>query len=206
MQLLPDRTGFPLLHLPDAGVQVALLPCTKAQLEQFLAEPHEPFGDPWYEEVLTVNPRTSWRCSPEQHPERLFLTGALPDEVLAFARWLGPDFDLPTAQQWQLVDRTLALGLLDVADLERGLANCCLAARTMLGHFRRLRQPRTWADLALLRGGLVEWVRHDKAFAGMGCPSPELWHNLYNPQRKEVVDIFPGRRLDFVGFRLLRCL
>ena len=106
MRLCCDRTGFPLLRLDALGLEVGLLPCAKVQFEAFLAEPDERFGDAWYEAVLAVNPRDGWRLPPAAE-ERLFLTGVLPDEALAFLRWLGPGFDLPSVQEWLEFDAML---------------------------------------------------------------------------------------------------
>ena len=85
MQFSCDRTGFPLIAVPSVGVEVQLLPVTKIQFECFLAEPND-FGDAWYEEVLTFNPRISYRQFMADTRERLFITGILPEEALAFAR------------------------------------------------------------------------------------------------------------------------
>ena len=88
------RAGSPLLQLDDLGLDVWLLPCAKWQFELFLGEGIEGFGNSWYEHVLAVNPRASWRGFDGSHPERLFLTGILPPEARAFARWLGAAFDI----------------------------------------------------------------------------------------------------------------
>src|SRR5712692_8216258 len=100
MRLCCDRTGFPLLEWAETGLAMSLLPVTKVQFECFLAEPNE-FGDKWYEEVLAVSPRVPWRQFDTGNRERLFLTGIQPNEALAFARWLGEDFDLPTEAEWR---------------------------------------------------------------------------------------------------------
>jgi hypothetical protein len=204
MHLTCDRTGFPLVRFPELGLEAMLLPCAKKQFEAFLAEPDERFGDAWYEAVLAVNPRASWRHPPAEGAERLFLTGILPEEALAFLRWLGDGFDLPTIAEWRAIDLGLGRQPLDADGLERGLAGCCPAARALVTHVQA-RRPRTWGDLALLRGGLVEWVRDGREFGGMGSPPAPLLPNIFNPQMPgDVVRPFPGRRVRFLGFRAVR--
>ena len=100
MRFSCDRTGFPLITVPEAMVAMHLLPVTKVQFERFLAEPNT-YGDAWYEEVLTLNPRISYRQCTAENRERLFLTGIVPEEALAFARWMGDGFDLPTVAEWR---------------------------------------------------------------------------------------------------------
>ncbi len=102
-----DRAGFPLVHVPDRGVFIHLLPVTKLQFECFLAEP-KGFDDPWYEEVLAANPRASVRGWDDEAREQLFLTGVTPEEASAFARWLGPEWSLPSLDLWRHVYRALA--------------------------------------------------------------------------------------------------
>ncbi|MCI0529260.1 MAG: formylglycine-generating enzyme family protein [Nitrospira sp.] len=105
-----DRTGFPLIPLYRAGVEVHWLPVTKVQLECFLAETGR-LGNDWYEEVLKLNPQVSYSEFTGDHREQLFVTGILPEEALAFARWMEDRFDLPTVEEWRTIYEELALGL-----------------------------------------------------------------------------------------------
>src|SRR4051794_14923233 len=107
MQWSFDRTGFPVLELPALRLAVHLLPVVKQQFERFLADPG-PFGDAWYEEILTVSPRIPLGGRAPEPYESLFLGGVQPAEIPPFAKWLGHGFDLPTADAWRAVDRTLA--------------------------------------------------------------------------------------------------
>ena len=102
-----DRTGFPLIAVPEVAAHVQLLPVTKAQFECFIVEPN-PFGDAWYEEVLQLNPRVTYRRYGADERARLFLTGILPEEALLFARWVGEGFDLPTVDEWRAIYAALA--------------------------------------------------------------------------------------------------
>jgi hypothetical protein len=201
MRLSSDRTGFPLLEYPALGLQLALLPVTKAQFERFLAEPGSP-GDRWYEERLAENPRVSWRTSAPEEREQLWLTGLQPSEALAFARWLGEGFDLPTAAEWRALDGYLGEARLP-GDL---LSGCALhaTAREILGRLLGQLRPKTWGELALLRGGVVEWVHCDGGFGGLGAPRPAWWPNLLDPQRDEPLLPARGASCRYFGFRPIR--
>ena len=41
MQFSYDRIGFPLIVVPDVGIEMHLLPVTKVQFERFIAEPNK---------------------------------------------------------------------------------------------------------------------------------------------------------------------
>jgi hypothetical protein len=77
-----------------------LLPVTKLQFERFLCDASV-YGDSWYEGLLALNPRVSPRRADAASREGLLLTGVLPDEALAFAAWCGPEYDLPTVDEWR---------------------------------------------------------------------------------------------------------
>ena len=201
MWLSCDPTGFPLLSLPALRLDVSLWPCTKAQFERFLSEPESGFGDGWYEEVLAVNPRVSWREAPSP-PERLFLTGIYPEEALSFARWMGAGFDLPTVSEWRAAEAALAGVPIDRQSTSRLKEEWVEEAGAAFDHLRKLTGAKTWGGLTLSRGGVVEWVREGRAFGGLGTPRPGLLPNIYNPQ----LDVWhpARRRLDYLGFRLIR--
>lgn len=201
MRLSCDRTGFPLVELDELGLAVSLLPVTKVQFERFLAEPNG-FGNAWYENVLQGNPRVSWRLFTAEERKRLFLTCVLPEEALAFMQWMGHNFDLPTVDEWRAIDNLLMNTPLPMQSREV-LARCPLhpAAATIVQ--RLLRQiepkPKKWGELALLRGGVIEWIRTGPDFAGLGQPPG----TLYKPQEEDPVYPLQDRRVSYWGFRLV---
>jgi formylglycine-generating enzyme required for sulfatase activity len=207
MQFSCDRTGFPLVALPALALEVQVLPVTKVQFERFIAEPNA-FGDIWYEEILTLNPRVSSRRFTIENRERLFLTGILPEEALAFAKWLGEGFDLPTVAEWRAIYKALAADLA----LQRHLAELLShpvapLARDLLRQIQEEvggAHPTSLLDLSLLSGGVVEWVRQGNAWVGLGAPRPEFHPNLWNPQVDEVRPLRVGVRVPYFGFRLVR--
>jgi len=224
-----DRCGFPFVPLAQLWLEVQLFPVTKVQFERFLAEP-DTYGDDWYDAVLQYHPRCSYRGFAVGERERLFLGGVLPEEALAYARWLGDGYDLPTVEEWRQIALALA-GLpapsaAELADWPAGPAPTI--AEQMLTQL----PARTLLNLSLMRGGLVEWVRDgapltpspsptnrspDAAFtvgnsantdgaawAGLGAPRPEFKAHLWDPLRDVIRPVRVGERVGYVGFRLVR--
>jgi hypothetical protein len=151
---------------------------------------------------LALNPVTSPHHFISEERERLFVTGILPDEALAFARWMGDGFDLPTAREWREVYAALRRvppprqnPLLEAVD---GVA------KAMLERLSRQVEIRSLRDYALMEGGLVEWVRHEKRLVGLGVPRPEFHANLWDPLVNEVKPIRLDQRIPYFGFRLVR--
>jgi Sulfatase-modifying factor enzyme 1 len=201
MRLSSDRTGYPLIECPALGLEVALLPVTKVQFERFLAEPAA-YGDAWYERRLVENPRVSWRQFDPAVRERLWLTGVDPEEALAFARWLDEGFDLPTAEEWRALDQCLR-----ETRLPGGLLSGCAlhpAARAILTQLLGQLRPTTWRDLALTRAGVLEWVRWEDGFGGLGAPRAAWWPNLFDPQRDEPLQPSRPGSCRYFGFRPVR--
>ncbi len=202
-----DRLGFPLLRLPAVGVECHLLPLTKVHFEEFLAEPNG-LGDDWYQQVLSVNPRMSWRDIDPARFEELFLTAVWPDEVRGFGDWLGGSFDLPTVEQWRMIYRHLSERPVDRAQLEQSMlvsSELNDVARAILSSLLDTRRIRTWADLALFESGVLEWVRDQrKGLGGLGSPRLAFFIHLLNPAYDSPVRPTPGQRPRCFGFRFIR--
>lgn len=206
MQFSLDPTGFPLVRIPGADFEVQLLPVAKVQFERFLAEPNS-YGDIWYEQVLAVHGRASYRSFSDEDRERIFLGGIWPQEAVAFARWLGPEYDLPTVAQWRQACQYLSREPAASFTVPAPAASARAGPPEVLT--RRLweqLQPGRLLELSLMIGGLVEWVRHGKAFCGLGAPRSEFYPSLYNPLADEVHPLRLDQRLKYFGFRLVRRL
>jgi formylglycine-generating enzyme required for sulfatase activity len=204
MQLQFDQIGFPFVRIEGLGLSVTLLPTTKVQFERFIAEPNS-FGDAWYEEILGINPRLSWRRPDSGPRERLFLTGVLPSEALAYASWAGIGLDLPSVEEWRAVFRYMTRTRLAGSSVQ-GLDSERVhpAARAIVELIMAEVQPKTWGELALMRGGLIEWVREDEGFKGFGTPRPQFLPSVFNPERDEPLFPLQNERSRYFGFRLVR--
>lgn len=181
-----DKTGFPLVVAEGVGVEVHLLPITKTQFAKFAVE--SPFS--------LAEPVTA------KNYETLFAGGILADEALDFARWLGEGFDLPTVDEWRAIYRFLKKTPLPQYNLSAELVDG--EAGAILDTLADLLDPNSMLDFSLMRGGLVEWVRHGETLAGLGAPRPEFHPNLWEPLRHTVTPIRPAERLPYFGLRLVR--
>jgi hypothetical protein len=201
MQLQFDQIGFPLVRLDR--LSVSLLPITKLQFERFIAQPNS-FGDAWYDQILGINPRLSWRRANLGPREAIFITGVLPSEALAYASWTGIGFDLPSVEEWRVVFRTMTDTLVTKNALrEMDSDKAHPAARAIVESILNQAQPRTWAELALLRGGLIEWVHEGEGFKGLGIPRPQFLPAVFNPMRDEPLLPLQNGRSRYFGFRLV---
>lgn len=239
-RVTPDtKTHFPVLELKSVGYRMQLLPVTKLQYEQFLtASDYERFrmdskgtGDEWYKEVfLSQTGRNVLDAYPLENPripytgftamgrerEQLFATGLLPDEVSAFARWLGEDWEVPTLELWREcyhgLERTklTAMGDAMVDGLfEYGYHRSVSVILKRLCHQLN---PENMLTLSLMSGGLFEWVRRGTScgqyeYAGLGKPRYSFSRHLVDPARcsnpLEPFNPNDERLYDF-GFRLVQ--
>ena len=154
MLLSDDKTGFPLLVVEEAAVEVHLLPITKLQFAQFMDE-SQAVAPKKYQEMLAGNLAVSHEQFLAEEREQLFVTGVLPAEALAFARWLGDGFDLPTLEEWRAIYAALRREPpprhQQLHDLVTG------AAGVILRKVGEQLHARTMRDFSLMSGGLVEW-------------------------------------------------
>jgi len=183
-----DPMGFPLVEFPTLGLQMHLLPITKVQFEHFLAESRK-FDDNWYETVLKLNPRVSYRNFTADKRERLFLTGILIDEAQEFANWLGEEFDLPTADEWRACYKLLReLKLPTTDNLLNNLNNCSKPAQIIIRRLLSQIHPKTLLELSLMEEGVMEWVKgRDAKWKLLGKPRQSFQPAL----RKTLEELHP---------------
>lgn len=201
MLLTFDRTNYPLIAVEEIGLEVHLLPVTKQQFELFVAA-SGPLEEARYQKLLALNPAVPPAEITTAEPERLFVTGLLAKEAQAFAAWLGEGLDLPTVKEWRAIYNTFRRTSLPRHDLGAELVGCPLGAFVT----QQIRQMpgNLMLDLALMRGGLVEWARQGQGWVGLGSPRPHFQPNLWDPLADEVKPLRPDERLPYFGFRLIR--
>jgi hypothetical protein len=198
-----DRTNFPLVTVPGMAVQVHLLPVTKVQFERFIAEADNDLENSWYDQVLALNPRVSYRRFTAKDQERLFITGVLPDEARAFAQWMGTGFSLPTLEEWRSIYRQL--DQIPLSSQRESLGSVTGPARIIIDKLLPQYQEGTLLNLSLMTGGIVEWVQQrNNSWVGLGRPRSSFFSNLFDPLTVTVEPIGMIERLHYFGFRLLR--
>ncbi|MCS7279059.1 MAG: hypothetical protein NZ530_03245 [Thermodesulfobacteriaceae bacterium] len=212
MQWFFDKTGFPLFYV--SGIQVQLLPITKVQFEKFLVESKE-FGDSWYANLLNINPRVSYKTFTSENREGIFITGLLPSEINFFIKWMGNGFRLANLREWRKIYHELKKIPLKRERLENLLFQVkSKPAKTIIERlleqlnyeilYREARRELNWADITLMHYGLVEWVKEEGSYVGVGAPRPSFYPNLWEPLKDMVKPLKENERLFYFGFRLIR--
>lgn len=198
-----DNSGYPLVFVEPLGAYVQLFPVTKPQFEKFIsADARRQYGDKWYEDVITLNPRASYRSSYVPAREQLFMTGVTSGEALAFGRWLGRNYSLLTAEEWSICNRWFGEQTAPAAppDLHNRLSRDALGIWELV-EAQCLEQnwPPTLRELSLMTQGILEWVvEHSGRYCGLGDPASS------KSQRSAAHPVYPiGRgRHRGIGFRL----
>ena len=200
-----DNTGHPMVHVPQLDAYLHLFPVTKPQFERFLVDHPQEYDDNWYKTVLELNPRLSYTTSDFSNYEELLLSGVLPEEAEAFARWQGSEYMLPSIDEWRIAYQWMASqsGCPPSAILGR-LGGSEAAHKIWEGLISCIR-PCSLLDLSLMHQGMNEWVRGEGEYVGMGRTRPSFRSQLRDPYTdKPVHPIRPDERLKYFGFRLLR--
>ena len=198
-----DPTGYPLIFVEPLHAYVQLFPVPKPQFEKFIASgARREYGDEWYQDLTTLNPRASYRSPDVPAREQLFMTGLTPVETLDFGRWLGRNYTLLTAKEWGecyrwFGDRTAPPVPPDLCDR---LSRDALGIWELVEEqwLERSQQP-TLRQLSLMTQGILEWVTEQPGrYCGLGDPASS------KSQRRAEHPVHPigeGRHRN-LGFRL----
>jgi hypothetical protein len=200
-----DASGYPLIYVEPLDTFVQLFPVTKPQFEKFIAavRRHD-LDDKWYTEILSLNPRASYRNQDIPVRERLFMTGITTDEAMSFSRWLGRDYTLLSAEEWRICYEWFAEKPVSSIPLELAerLSRDALAIWNIVeGQWLEERQQPNLQELSLMTQGILEWViERPGRYCGLGEPASSEY------QRKAFDAVRPlgtePRRLKNLGFRL----
>lgn len=197
-----DRFGFPLVEF-EGIAKLSLLPITKYQYERFLSEKGEPCQN-HYDDLLRISQRVSWRSFNENNFEFLFVGGIFPQEALEFAKYVGSDYDLPSANGWKLCANLLKQHSLN--EFKYFFLNkknfFCPAAQNIIQFILNRKNYKTLYHLSLFEGGMLEWVKIGSEYAVLGKPRNSFLHNTYNPIIDDPIRVVTNERLYYIGFRI----
>lgn len=191
-----DKTHFPMIEIGNIG-SFTLWPITKIQFERYMAEANQ-FGDRWYDEILSCNPRVSYHQVNKTNYEQLFITGLHIEEVRSFSKWFGKSFRVPTTEEWRQIYRlisTLPEGFTAPLDIS-------YPANTMWKKIAKI--AKSPIKFSLMQEGVIEWVRDGENYTALGAPRPAIYPNTFNPLTDFVKQFKRDERLNYLGFRLIK--
>jgi formylglycine-generating enzyme required for sulfatase activity len=192
-----DKMGFPMARVRKVG-SFHLWPVTKFQFRRFMEETGQ-YGGKWYEPLSAMNPETLYKDCNKVNYEGLFMTGILPEEALAFAKWLGEEYDLPTDEEWQAFYSAVKRHKFGIRLSPYGLNADAVALGNTLSRF--LRTPLVYT---FLHEGVVDWVRAGDGYNGRGAPRDGFFPNVWNPEEDVIKVIDVEERIHYFGFRLIK--
>lgn len=215
IQRSSDSKGFPMVWVEPLNGYIHCLPVTKIQFERFLCSTSDiEFDDRWYDEILNLNPRKSPKDHGTDEYWHSFLTGLLPSEAEKYARWCGPQYRIPTEDEWLKAYFYLKDQSAEEIDWSEHAPALLPRDQQLLEHmdraFKSLGDERnTMADQMFLRHGAMEWVQTPKRpqpWGGLGQPAQKFFGILTKPEHRSPVQPTnsASRRLFYFGFRLLR--
>jgi hypothetical protein len=201
MQFSSDKTGFPLIS--SNGQAWSLLPVTKVQFERYLSDAGG-LSSSWYQQILSLSPRCSFRDFSNKTREGLFMTAVTFEEANQFAVWLNPSARLPRSLEWQGFAKELKAVPFSKAVADRLLQSSLhVSAQTLVARLISFVKPSTLADLALIRNGVIEWVESRPEPGGLGAPRQSFFKNTYDPYHDVPLRHFRSERSPYYGFRIL---
>jgi len=219
MEIMLDKSGFPMAKVDPENFWIHIWPVTKIQFEFFLCEePNSEMDATWYGQLLSNNPRISPSRITSKNYWQLFVAGVHPDKVQTFADWNGKGYSIPKLSEWDAAykhfletDVTMDLPaeatkiaserkvdpLVNVIDqkLQEVVSDLSKNGRV------------SFADRFLMRRGMVEWVRLTSEageWGGMGDPNPlSNWNTtaIISQSRPEIVR---NLNVKHYGFRLIK--
>jgi len=217
--LTVDKTGFPIIRLPELQFGICWLPITKMQFEHFLVDTGA-FDNAWYQDKLQqYNPRSSAGNLSVANYWQAFMTGILPGEAQRYAEWMGDGADLPTAQEWKSALTTLAgwsasasfcAAVLALPDLnERARLLIQKIDQVLQQEASQLSDGPFLCDQMVMRLGVFEILYENAqrlSYCCWGQPNRRFSGGVNNPLRDPAPNRFTDRngiRMRTVGFRLI---
>ena len=193
--VVDNKSHFPLLEIKDIG-SLTLWPITKIQFEMFISQVNQ-YGDTWYDEILSCNPRISYQNFSKKNYERLFITGLNIEEVLSFSKWFGEDFRIPSVEEWREIYRLMGTQ----SDFPPPSDMSYPANKIWKKLSKFSNSP---IKFSFLQDGVIEWVGSGENYAGLGAPRPSLFPNAFNPLTDIIKKFKHDERLNYLGFRLIK--
>jgi len=210
MQLLFDKTGFPLVKVDTINGFVHLLPITKIQYERFLSDPTVNLDSQGYYSVLELNPRISPARFNKDNAWKLLATAILPEEIDRIAGWYGADYRLPTQSEWlAIVDWLRGVELASfLGSVRERKGEINPLALTIIQKVAEAYSVKHVADICLFINVVLEWVRENNRLgrlALIGIADRRLFTSIeHNNYRSLLYPINIQKRITYAGFRFIK--
>lgn len=192
-----DNKGFPMARVRKVGA-FHFWPVTKYQYKQFLDDTGQK-DTPAYTEMLELNPEIDLQQCCTDNYEGLFITGIKPEEALAFAQWMGDEYDIPTLEEWLALYNAAKAHKFMIRLSPYGLNPEARAVNQQLKFVHD-----TVLNYTFLNNGIVEWIKNGSEYSGRGAPRDTFFPNVWNPEEDDIKVISPEYRLAYFGFRLIK--
>jgi len=190
-----EKTHFPLLEIEKIGY-LTLWPVTKVQFETFVTQVNN-YGDSWYDEILTYNPRISFQNFSKSNYEQLFITGLHIEEVQSFSKWFGEGYRIPNVKEWRNIYNRLSEDVFFSCP-----SDISYPAKIIWKKFKKF--TNSPIQFSLMKDGIIEWVKDGEKFLGLGSPRSNFYPNVLDPSTDLVTKIKQTERLHYFGFRLIK--
>lgn len=200
-----DRTGFPMIFIPEKLFWIHLFPVTKYQFKCYIDDPQNANNTEikkYFSDIFECPETESMQSLTKR--EKVFQTRILPDELLKFAEWMGPDFTVSSPEEWRVAYQFLLAETVLSDELKILKEKSSEKAVLLIDNLCKELNPISYLTLSLLKNGLLEWIIHEKKWTGIGSPRNEFLPNLWDPLMITVNPISLKERNSFYGFRLIK--
>jgi|CXWL01.1.fsa_nt_gi hypothetical protein len=206
MQIILDRTGFPLVYIKPIKAYIHALPLSKIQFERYISDPGYGVEDiVTYENILKENPRISPNEDIREKPWRLFTTGLLPAEMSRYKAWQGANFDFATNVDWEKsvnwLDTMKSNQVMQAMNNTQGINP--LAKMIFKKIFTEF-SPKSGTDLCMFFGAVMEWVTVNGRMMLIGKAASGLWNHIDARDRFTPLPPDERRRSYYSSFRLIK--
>lgn len=210
MEIIYDRTNFPLLKIDPLNKFIHVLPVTKIQFERFLSDPDaSPDSQEYILSITKLNPRISTSNFNADEAWKIFATALLPDEIARFTNWLGPTYRLPTRQEWITTKEWLENINANIFHEEISRPNGMnIFAKNIIHKIYEVFSVKSMLDVCMLLNTIMEWTKESidpKQLALIGIPDHRLFSSLdHTDYLSPMPPINYSKRIAYAGFRLLK--
>lgn len=206
-QIILDKANFPLIWIEPIQAYIHLLPITKLQFENYIADYRYVQNAGFYLDAIKLNPRIPPYGFSVDNYWRLFVTGLTITEIRGFIGWEGSDFGLPSSEEWIKTNQYLCnIDSNEVLAKVKAERRINRFAKVILSKLDNIIKPKSALDLSLQFNCFLEWVQskgENNKYSVIGRPNTQLFPMIQEKVLKEIPVFDYERRTAHFGFRLI---